>query len=268
MGSYLGAMWRCRFFWLSLVKMDLRTRYRRSLLGMGWSLLHPIAMTIILCIVFSKIFKPVGGVRQYAPLLLAGLACWDYIRNTALHGCQCFYIAESYIRQYPAPMAIYPLRTALGGTVHFLIALGVVLSLAWYNNGFSNLPALISLVPSLCLLFLFAWSLAVLAGFANVYFQDTQHLSEVGFQILFYATPIIYPSHTLRANHLGWVADYNPLVSFLNLVRVPIIGPDGNGIAQIPSLATYGMAALTVLVTCSAATLLLVKLQRRLIFHL
>src|SRR5262249_5089777 len=108
-------------------------------------------------------------------------------------------------------MAIFPLSTALGGTVYFLIALGVGLCLAWYNNPFANLGALISLVPSLVLLFLFAWSLAVLAGFANVYFQDTQHLSEVGFQILFYATPIIYPAHTLRANHLGWVADYNPL---------------------------------------------------------
>jgi ABC-type polysaccharide/polyol phosphate export permease len=268
MSSYFRAMWRCRYFWLSLVKMDLRTRYRRSLLGMGWSLLHPIAMTIILCIVFSKIFKPEGGVRQYAPLLLAGLACWDFIRNTALHGCQCFYIAEPYIRQYPAPMAIYPLRTSLGGTVHFLIALGVVIALSWLNNPFANLATLISLVPAVMLLFLLGWSLAVLAGIANVYFQDTQHLCEVGFQILFYATPIIYPTRTLRANHLGWVADYNPLVSFLNLIREPIIGPDGNGIAQIPSLATYGMAAMTVLVFFSIGALVLTRVQRRLIFHL
>ena len=57
MREYLGAVWRCRYFWLSLVKMDLRTRYRRSILGMGWSLLHPIAMTSILCIVFHSIFQ-------------------------------------------------------------------------------------------------------------------------------------------------------------------------------------------------------------------
>jgi ABC-type polysaccharide/polyol phosphate export permease len=268
MKSYFHAMWRCRYFWLSLVKMDLRTRYRRSLLGMGWSLLHPIAMTIILCIVFSRIFKPEGGVRQYAPMLLAGLACWDFIRNTALHGCQCFYIAEPYIRQYPAPMAIYPLRTSLGGTIHLLIALAVVIGLSWLNNPFANLATLLSLVPAVVLLFLLGWSLAVLAGIANVYFQDTEHLCEVGFQILFYATPIIYPTHTLRANHLGWVADYNPLVSFLNLVREPIIGPDGNGIAQIPSLATFSMATMTVLVLFSISAFILTRVQRRLIFHL
>jgi ABC-type polysaccharide/polyol phosphate export permease len=268
MVGYLASIWKCRFFWLSLVKMDLRTRYRRSLIGMGWSLLHPIAMTAILCVVFARIFKPEGGIRQYAPLLLAGLACWDFIRNVTLQGCQCFYQGESYIRQYPAPMAIYPLRTALGATFHFLIALLVVLLLSWYSNGFGHLSALFSLIPAILLLFLFGWSLAVLGGLANVYFQDTQHLCEVGFQILFYATPIIYPARTLRANHLGWVADYNPLVAFLNLIREPLVGPDGNGVAQVPSLATFGVAGLAVVVALTTASVALNRLQGRLIFQL
>ena len=48
MSRYLAAIWKCRYFWLSLVKMDLRTRYRRSALGLGWSLLNPIAMTAVM----------------------------------------------------------------------------------------------------------------------------------------------------------------------------------------------------------------------------
>ena len=56
MGKYLLAIWQCRYFWLSLVRMDLRTRYRRSFLGIGWSLLHPIAMTAIICLVFCRLF--------------------------------------------------------------------------------------------------------------------------------------------------------------------------------------------------------------------
>src|SRR6516225_7087995 len=145
MGNYLAAIWRCRYFWLSLVKTDLRTRYRRSMLGMGWSLLNPICMTVILTIVFSSIFHQ--DARTYAPFVLVGLACWNFITTATLNGCQCMFLGEKYIRQYPAPLAIYPLRTALGGTVHFLIALGVVVCLAWYNNPFGNLGTLISLVP-------------------------------------------------------------------------------------------------------------------------
>src|SRR5215207_9536845 len=118
MVNYLASVWDCRYFWLNLVKMDLRTRYRRSVLGLGWSLLNPIAMTIILCVVFSKVLMPNGGARDYAPYLLAGLATWNYILTATIQGCQCLYQGEPYIRQHPAPMAIYPLRTALGGMVH------------------------------------------------------------------------------------------------------------------------------------------------------
>jgi ABC-type polysaccharide/polyol phosphate export permease len=258
--SYLGAIWKCRYFWMSLVKMDLRTRYRRSILGMGWSLLHPIAMTSILCIVFHKIFH--ADVREYAPFLLVGLSCWNYIHTVTSVGCQCLYLGESYIRQYPAPLAIYPLRTALGAIVHFLLAMIVVLVLTWCLKGFGNLPCLVSLVPTFVLLFVFGWSLALLAGFANVYFQDTQHLIDVAFQILFYATPVIYPAEKLLENNLSWLLENNPLVAFLQLLREPILH------GRMPTGGTLAVAGVTTLLTLSAASLTLARLQRRLIFHL
>jgi ABC-type polysaccharide/polyol phosphate export permease len=260
MAGYLADVWRCRYFWMSLVKMDLRTRYRRSVLGMGWSLLHPLAMTIILCTVFHNVLRV--NVREYAPFLLAGLACWNYLVTVTLNGCQCFFMAESYIRQHPAPMAIYPLRTALGGTIHFLLALFLVLALVWGLNGFGNLPSLLTLVPSLGLFFVLAWSLALLAGFANVHFQDTQHLSEVGFQIIFYATPIMYPANMLRDSRLGWLLDYNPLVALLDLVRLPVLE------GRVPGPATFGLATATVSLAVLAAAFTLSRLQRQLIFHL
>ncbi len=260
MGNYLGAMWRCRYFWLSLVKNDLRTRYRRSMLGMGWSLLHPLAMTAILCIVFHTLFGQ--DISQYGPFLLAGLACWNYIVTVTVQGCQCLFMGEVYIRQYPAPMAIYPLRTALGGVIHFLIALALVLVLDGFINGFSPPLALLSLIPSVALLFLFGWSAAVLAGFANVYFTDTQHLSEVAFQIMFYATPIMYPASMLQQRNLGWMVRYNPAVWFLRLIREPILE------GKVPSAMTFAGAGLVVLVSVTAATLALVRFQRRVIFQM
>src|SRR5262249_22671644 len=163
--------------------IDLRARYRRSLLGVGWSLLRPIALTIILCVVFRRLFHRTD-VSHYAPYLLAGLACWDYITTATRQGCQCFFQGESYIRQHPAPIAIFPLRTALAETFHFLVGLLVLVILGLYLNGLANLPALVSLLPALVLLFALVWSVALLAGFANVYFQDTQHLCDVGFQIV------------------------------------------------------------------------------------
>src|SRR5436189_3571924 len=143
------------------------------------------------------------------------------------------------------------------------MALLVVFGLMFYIKG-TNLPLLpfVSLLPTLCLLFIFCWSLAVLAGFANVYFQDTQHLCEVGFQILFYMTPIIYPESLLRAQHLAWLADCNPVRALIDLVRKPIL------YGELPSTPSFVMATLTAAVLAAAASYTLARLQKRLIFSL
>src|SRR5262249_54572507 len=152
--------------------------------------------------------------------------------------------------QYPAPIAIYPLRTALGETVHFLIALTVVGALAWYITGTFNLAALLSLLPTVVLLFALAWSLALIAGFANVYFQDTQHLCDVGFQIAFYAPPIIYDANDLGAGRLQWLVTHcNPMLPFMQLIRDPILH------AQLPPLESYTTAGVIVLVVGCLAML-------------
>src|SRR5690242_12772005 len=137
MVGYLSAMWRCRYFWLSLVKIDLRTRYRRSVLGIGWSLLRPICLTVILCVVFRRLSHRTD-VAQFAPYVLSGLACWDFLVTATRQGCNCFFVGESYLRQYPTPAAIFPLRVALGETFHFFFALLVLFGLSWVVGGFGN----------------------------------------------------------------------------------------------------------------------------------
>jgi lipopolysaccharide transport system permease protein len=260
MQGYLAAVWKCRYFWMALVRMDLRTRYRRSVLGMGWSLLQPIAMTAILCTVFAKLFQQ--PIAEYGAYVLAGLALWNYIMAVTTHSCLCFFYAESYIRQYPAPLGIYPLRSALGGAIHFLIALGVVIATAWVFKGFGNLRALVSLVPTLLLLLVFGWATAVLMGFATVFFKDTQHLSEVAFQILFYATPVLYKPEMLAQRGMGWLVAYNPLAAFMQLIREPVLE------GRFPAWSAIALATATVLATTIAAVFTLWRLQNKLIFRL
>jgi ABC-type polysaccharide/polyol phosphate export permease len=262
MGSYLSAVWRCRYFWLSLVKIDLRTRYQRSVLGLGWSLLHPLAMTVVIVVIFRHFLPGGADPREFPVYVLAGLACWNYLVHVTTQGCRCFHQGETYIRQYPAPMVIYPLRIALGSLIHFLIALVVVTALSWCMLGFANWWALPSLAPAVLLLFLLGWSLAVLSGFANVYFHDTQHLCEVGFQILFYATPIVWTPNVFGDGRLATLLKFHPFVPFLELFRQPILKGHGAG------MGNYGIATLIVLAVGSLAVAVLARLQKVIIFRL
>ena len=89
MTAYVTELWRLRHFWMALVQNDLRNRYRRSLLGLGWSLLQPIAMTVVLCTVFAGVFGVT--LKEYAPYLLSGLTFWGFISTAAISGCQSFF---------------------------------------------------------------------------------------------------------------------------------------------------------------------------------
>ena len=264
--TYLKGIWRCRYFWLSLVKSDLKTRYRGSAFGIGWSLLNPIAMTIILGVVFSTIFHQ--NFMDFAPYLLSGLTFWQFITGAALQGCDCFFVGESYIRQYPAPMAIYPLRTVLGAAFHFSMGflLVIVVSLLCHGPAYLGVLPLLSLVPSLALMLLFGWSLAVIFALATVRFRDLKHLSEVGFQALFYLTPVMIPHAQyqllLERRTVGWLFALNPLVPFLELLRGPVY------LGAAPASGTFLAASLITLTTMTAAVLALKSQERQVIFHM
>lgn len=267
LNAYLGKVWGCRYFWLSLVGMDLRTRYRGSALGIGWSLLNPICMTIIFCVVFSNIWK--ADIVEFAPYVMAGLTLWQFISTSLLQGCECFFAGESYIRQHPAPMAIYPLRTVLGAAFHFTMgySLVIVLSLIFHRSlGYIGVTALLSLLPAFALLLVLGWSLAVLFAVSTVRFRDLRHLSEVGLQAMFYLTPIIYGAQQVTAlierRTVGWIFLLNPVVPFLDMLRSPVC----DGRAATP--ATF-LAAFLITLTClTAAVVTLRSEEREIVFHL
>lgn len=263
LSKYFQEIWRRRYFWLSLVKVDLRTRYRGSAFGIGWSLLQPIAMTAILCAVFGALLQQ--GIVDFAPYLMAGLTFWQFLTGSSLGGCDCFFAGEGYIRQHPAPMAIYPLRTMLGAAFHFTLGfvLVILLTLICHGAGFLGALALLSLIPTFALLLTFGWSLAILFGLANVRFRDLKHLSDVGFQALFYLTPIMYPASMLEGRRfITLIFHLNPLMPFLHLLREPVCSN------HVPTMETYLAAALITLVTASLATLAMYAEERKVIFHL
>jgi ABC-type polysaccharide/polyol phosphate export permease len=258
----LRGIWQFRYFWLSLVRLDLKNRYRRSVLGIGWSLLHPLAMTVVFCAVFSGIMGQ-GDWRWYAPFLLAGLTVWEFVKGTAIQGCSAFIMAESYIRQCPLPYAIYPLRTVLGTFVHFAVSLVVVVvATAVVQESTTPFTILWAIVPGVLLATVFSWGLATMAAFANVYFHDTKHLFEVGAQMFFFLTPIMYTRKVLDDKQLGWVADLNPATVFIDVIRDPLLTglpptPDQLAVAGALALASFGLACGT-----------LAWLQKKVIFQL
>jgi ABC-type polysaccharide/polyol phosphate export permease len=260
----LATVWRFRHFWLSLAGTDLRVRYRRSVLGIGWSLLHPIVMTVVFCAAFASLLGT-GEWRTAAPFYLAGLAVWDVVKHSAVQGSLTFLRNEPYIRQSPLPLAVYTLRTSLGTAVHFGIALavasiavGVLSPIAHWTPVY----AIWAVIPAATLLLIFCWAITAVCAVANVYFHDTQHLAEVGLGIGFFLTPILYPKERLVERGLAFIAEVNPVAAFLDVIREPLLT------GESPTAMAFAKASGFTFAAVVAAVAAFAKFERRLVFYL
>jgi len=268
MFRHLAAVWTARYFLLALVKLDLRLRYRRSVLGVGWSLLHPIAMTIVFTVVFSQLFgdgNPVG----YAAFALAGLAVWSFLRDAATAGSRAFVTNEAYIRQSPLPYTVYTLRTVLALVIHTSLALAVVVAVVvvWKRDA-GALAGLGLAVPGILLAVIAAWAIATIGAFVCAFFHDFVQILDVSCQIGFFLTPIMYRRSVLDDRGLGWMVDINPANVYLSVIRDPILAgiPSADGLAQLGQayLAAFVItAALVGLAACVVGWL-----HKKVIFHL
>lgn len=258
--GYWWKVWDLRHLVILLVQLDLRNRYRRTVLGIGWSLMNPILMMVVLCAVFAQIFKV--SIQDHAPFVLAGIGIWGFLSSTIMEGCNSIYAGEKYIRSTPMPMAIYALRTLIGIAFQFVIILGLTLVITLVLRGYENPITLLALVPSFIILCFFGWSMSVLFGFANVYFPDTQQIANVLLQILFYLTPVFYPPNLIRISFVQTFLRFNPLAALVSIVREPLV------YNQFPTLENYLIAVGVTFFSFLLAIRILTKRERTIIFHL
>lgn len=258
--DYLQRIWTLRYFWFSLVQNDIRSRYRRSILGVGWSLLRPLCMTAILCVVFGTLFK--RDITYYAPFVLVGIMTWQFIAESLTAGCHCFANGSAYIRQQKIPHAIFPLRTILSSGFHFLVAFGLGIVITAVIMGIPSVAHLAFLPISMLIIAALGWSLAIISGVAQTHFPDSSHLLEITLQIMFYLSPIMYDPSDFKDRSFATVLSLNPVTSILELFRKPLLH------GELPSLFAISMSVGFTLGAALLAWFLLRRLERTLVYWL
>ena len=259
-GSYLAAIWRSRYFWLNLVGADLRARWRRSTLGIFWTLLQPIGFALLLTFVLGRILGV--GFGDYLPSVLSGLLVWDLITASITGGAVAFLQADAYIRQHRQPLAIYTLRASLGPLAHMATASPVLLGAALLtlpqNFGWSWL-ALPLIFP---LALLTVWPLATLVAFPTVRFRDIAHGLGLLLQAAWFLSPIYFLPDFFRQGGLDWLVDCNPLYHLLQIVRAPLL------LGQWPTVTNLAVCGLTIVVLWALAALVVWRSEDRVIRYL
>lgn len=258
--DYAGRVWRLRHFWIHLAMSDLRSRWRRSYFGILWSVMQPLATTLMLSFVFGRIFHV--AVTDYAPYVLSGMIVWDFVTASALNGAQSFVQADAYIKQCLHPLAIYPLRTVIGNLVALATAstglIVWVLIAMPAHFGWSWL-AVLTIFPILGLI---CWPLATLLAYFTVRFRDLPHSLGLVLQAMWFLSPIYFEPGTFRAGNLQALVEYNPIYHLLQIVRAPLLH------GAWPSAENYAYCLAVIAVFALLAWLTGRRAEHNVIFYL
>lgn len=175
-----------------LVKTDFKLRYQGSVLGYIWSLLKPLALFVILFIVFTKFIKLGEGIQNYAIYLLLGIVLWTYFVEVTSGSVGAIVEKGDLIRKLNFPKYVIVLASSFSALINLLINL-VVVFVFMLIKGVEVHPIIVLLPLIVLQLFVFSLAMAFFLSAAFVRFRDVSHIWEVILQGLFYATPIIYP---------------------------------------------------------------------------
>ena len=260
MPDYIPRIWAARYFWFHLSLSDLRYRWRRSFFGAFWSVIQPLGLTLLLAIVFGRIFKT--PLAEYAPYILSGMVVWEFVTGTAVNGSLAFVQADAYIKQCNHPLAIYTLRSTLSNLFVLLLAslslIGWVAFVMPQNIGWCWLAAL-TIYPIAALI---AWPMATILAYIGVRFRDVPHALGLVFQALWFVSPIYFEAKVFRSGDLHALVDYNPIYHLLEIVRAPLLhGAWPSAVNFAYPLGAIGILALM-------AWLIGRKAEARVIFYL
>lgn len=249
--EYVSGIIKNRYILLSLVNRDLIQKYRRSVLGVAWSIITPLGLAIIIGVVYSVLFST--PFETLIPLLFAGINPWTFISGTADGGTFSFISAEGYIKQSTVSSQIFPLRTTMTNFVTLLYSILTFFAIYLFMAPELFSAKMLMVFPGLLILFIFSWGTANISSIVTLHFRDFQPLQSIILQGLFYVTPIIYPIEVLREKGGELIYLLNPFYYMLEIVRMPMIGK------ELPSLQMYVTAIAIAVVVYLISVVLVMK---------
>jgi lipopolysaccharide transport system permease protein len=198
-----------------LVTRDMKLRYKRSVLGMLWSLLNPLAQLLVFTFLFRRVVPL--DIPNYPSYVFSGLIVWSWFQSSLLAAAGSISGNRELLRRPGFPVAILPVVAVTTSLIHLLLAFPVLLCFLALDR---NLPGASFLAVPLLILVQYGFTLgfAYVVSALQVVFGDTQHLLGVGLLALFYLTPIFYQATDVPARYVD-IYRLNPMVHFVRAFR-------------------------------------------------
>ena len=202
-----------------LVDRDMKLLYKRSALGIAWTLINPLLQLAVFSFVFRSVI-PIN-IPQFSSFAFSGLLIWTWSQTALFQATGLITSNKALIRQPNFPTAILPVVTTMTGLIHFLLALPVLI-IFLAVDGIRPSSTLFLLPLLMVIQFVLTVGLAYPLAAINVTFRDTQHTLGVLLQMLFYLTPIFYDLNSVPKEFQPFY-QLNPMVPLLEAYRAILL---------------------------------------------
>lgn len=216
--SELRELIRYRDFLRLLVSKTLKSRYKRSALGVAWTLLNPLVHMVVLSVAFATVFR--GATPRYPVYLLVGLTVWSFFSQSTADAMGQLSAGGALMQNVYLPPTVFAVASVANGLVNFclsvlpllaiMLVLGQPLHVTWWF-----VPVAVAVVA------VFSLGVALLVSSLAVLFVDVRHMYTLLLQALFFLTPIIYPKEIVDSRFPGVIA-LNPVYYMIEIIRKPI----------------------------------------------
>ncbi len=216
---------RYRYLLWELVKKGIKLKYRRSYLGIFWSLLEPLLTMIVLTVIFGTLFG--NNEKTFAVYVLSGRLLYSFFSQATTSALRSVRGNSAMIKKVYVPKYLYPLSGILFNYVIFLLSLVVLAVVSLVLGVYPTMYTLQSVIP-LTLLLLFSFGVGMILATVGVFFRDMEYLWSVVLMLVMYTCAIFYYPDRLLDSGKGWLLKMNPLYCIISCFRDTLFGDPMN----------------------------------------
>jgi lipopolysaccharide transport system permease protein len=203
-----------------LLLRDVRLRYRRSVLGVFWSQLNPLAQIVIFSVIFTRVVPL--KIPHYPVFVFVGVISWQWFEAGLLGATGSVVAGRDLVRRPGFPTRMLPPLAIATGLVEYVLALPVLLVVTLFTSG--RVPATAVALPVLMAVqFVICLGPAYLLATLHVSLRDTSQIMGIVLRVLFFATPVIYDSERLTGSRFRVVYVLNPMARLISAQRDVLI---------------------------------------------
>jgi ABC-type polysaccharide/polyol phosphate export permease len=226
-------VFKYRYLISQLLRRDIVTRYKRSVLGVAWTMLNPLGTMLVLSIAFSQVFQSIEGYPAY---ILSGLMAWNFFSQTSNASMVNLIWGGSLLKRIYMPRTSFAISAIGTGLVNIVLTI-IPMIIVMLISGVAVRWTIFFLPVPIILLALFSLGFGLILSAVAVYFPDVAEMYQIGITAWMYLTPIIYPESILPVNLKWIISTLNPMYSLVKLFRIPLY--DG----RLPTLMELAIPA-------------------------